>query len=270
MELTPEEKNRIYEEEKARHEAAEKVKLEVKQKKSSQKGLGCLIIIGFIIIVSAISNSGEKSKNTSTDSSGPSDNKEIVEVAKEAPKLEPALIDLSGAGQQASQKFNLEEGLTIFKMTHVGSANFAITLMNSDGERIQLLVNEIGSFNGSKAVSIPKNGEYILDVSASGKWTVKIEQPRPQAADKSPQTFTGTGQGVSPFVTLDKGLIKFSLKHKGKSNFAVVLMDKDGNREELLVNEIGDFDGSKAVSVSSSEIYLMDISADGPWTISAE
>jgi hypothetical protein len=47
-------------------------------------------------------------------------------------------------------------------------------------------------------------------------------------------------------------------------------MDKIGNREELLVNEIGDFDGSKAIGISRSGIYLLDISADGAWTASVE
>ena len=155
-------------------------------------------------------------------------------------------------------------------MTHTGTSNFSITLMDSDGQRVELLVNEIGKFDGAKAVGIAKKGEYILDISANGKWTVEIEQPRPTTAETKPKAFTGTGQQVLPFVKLDKGLTTFKLKHTGKSNFSVLLMDKNGNREELLVNEIGDFDGSKAVGLSRSGIYLLDISADGVWTISVE
>lgn len=225
-------------------------------------------IIGFFIIVGALSDGGNQSSPSSN--SGNSIEKVGNSELKEEIIPEPAPIELSGTSQQATQKFTLEIGLSIFKMTHAGTSNFAITLMDSDGQRIELLVNEIGKFDGAKAVGIAKNGEYILDVSANGKWTVKIEQPRPTTAESKPKTFTGTGQQVSPFVKLDKGLTTFKLKHTGKSNFAVLLMDKNGNREELLVNEIGDFDGSKAVGVSRSGIYLLDISADGAWTISVE
>jgi hypothetical protein len=226
-------------------------------------------IIGFFIIVGALSDGGNQpspssNSGNSTEKVGNSEPKEEEVIP------EPAPIELSGTSQQATQKFTLESGLSIFKMTHAGTSNFAITLMDSDGQRVELLVNEIGKFDGAKAIGIAKRGEYILDISANGKWTVKIEQPRPTTAESKPKTFTGTGQQVSPFIKLDKGLTTFKLKHTGKSNFAVLLMDKSGNREELLVNEIGDFDGSKAVGVSRSGIYLLDISADGAWTISVE
>ena len=225
-------------------------------------------IIGFFIIVGVLSDGGNQSSPSSN--SGNSIEKVGNSQPKEEVIPEPAPIELSGTSQQATQKFTLESGLSIFKMTHIGTSNFAITLMDSDGQRVELLVNEIGKFDGAKAVGIAKKGEYILDVSANGTWTIKVEQPRPTTAESKPKTFTGTGQQVSPFVKLDKGLTTFKLKHTGKSNFAVLLIDKNGNREELLVNEIGDFDGSKAVGISRSGIYLLDISADGAWTISVE
>lgn len=183
---------------------------------------------------------------------------------------EPVAIELSGVGQQASKKFALESGLSIFHLTHTGTSNFAVKLLDSDGQAVDLLVNEIGKFDGSKAVGVVNKGEYILDISANGKWTVKIEQPRPTTADAKPRTFTGKGQQVSPFISLSKGLTTFSLKHSGASNFAVKLLDSNGQAEELLVNEIGKFDGSKALGISSSGLYLLDISADGDWTVSVE
>ena len=227
-------------------------------------------IISFFIIIGIFSDGGN---NTSLPS--PSGNGSIEKVGNSEPKEEeiipePVLIELSGTGQQASQKFILENGLSIFKMTHSGTSNFSITLMDSDGQRVGLLVNEIGKFDGAKAIEIVQKGEFVLDISANGEWTVKIEQLRPMTADIKPKTFIGIGQQVSPFVKLDKGLTTFKLKHTGKSNFAVLLMDKKGNREELLVNEIGDFDGSKAVGISKSDLYLLDISADGEWSITIE
>lgn len=233
-----------------------------------------VIGLGVLFLYSIGSTSFDEARKKADDAKGSADNdnQQITQQAKQLEEVlpEPSPIKLSGTSQQASQKFSLENGLSVFKMTHTGTSNFAVVLMDSDGQRVELLVNEIGKFDGAKAVGIAKKGEYILDVSADGKWTITIEQPRPVTAEPTPKTFTGTGQQVSPFIKLEKGLATFKLRHTGKSNFAVVLMDKSGNREELLVNEIGDFDGSKAVGISSSGIYLLDISADGAWTASME
>jgi len=230
-------------------------------------------VIGFFIIIGAFSSSdSENDKKTAPTKVG-SESVEVVnnpEVAEEEIIPEPEVIKLSGTGQQASQKFNLENGLSVFRMTHAGTSNFAITLLDSAGENVELLVNEIGKFSGSKAAGIEKKGEYVLDVSANGSWTVEIEQPRSNSAQSEAQTFTGTGQQVTPIFNLEKGLKTFKMKHLGKSNFSVVLMDKKGDNIELLVNEIGEFDGSKAVGINRSGLYLLDISADGEWTILVE
>jgi len=85
-------------------------------------------------------------------------------------------IILEGRGQQSYLKFNLNRGQVIFRMTHNGSRNFSIWLLDSRGGKIELLVNEIGAFNGSRPVQIEVAGSYILDISADGRWTVKVEQ----------------------------------------------------------------------------------------------
>jgi len=182
---------------------------------------------------------------------------------------EPELIELSGVGQQASQKFTLEKGLSIFKMNHSGTSHFSMTLMDSNGQYIELLTNEVGSFDGSNAVGIAKEGEYILDVSADGNWAVEIEQPRPSTAEKL-KKLEGSGQQASSFISLDKGLTTFKMTHDGASHFSMTLMDSNGQYIELLVNEVGSFDGSKAVGISKSGIYLLNISADGNWSTEIE
>lgn len=182
---------------------------------------------------------------------------------------EPSPINLSGSGQKATQQFNLEAGLSIFTLMHSGSSNFSILLMDGDGKYVSLLVNEIGSFSGSKAVKIDKAGPYILNITADGSWTVNITQPRVSTASAT-TSFSGTGQQASQLFYLSKGLHVFNMTHEGNSNFAILLMDKNGGYVDLLVNEIGSFNGSKAVGISKSGIYLFDISADGNWSVSIQ
>jgi hypothetical protein len=133
-------------------------------------------------------------------------------------------------------------------MTHQGDGHFSSTLLDSNGNRAgtdSLLANVVGSFEGSRASQV-KAGQHIIDVSASGPWTITIEQPRPSSA---PQTtsFDGNGQAATEFFELSRGLKIFFMTHQGSGHFGVHLLDKDGSRvgiDSLLANEVGPFDGS--------------------------
>lgn len=174
-------------------------------------------------------------------------------------------IELKGKGQQVTSKFPLQVGLSVFNMHYEGRGNFAAILFDQNGTRLELLANTINDFDGASAVRIEKNLEYVLEVHAETDWTIKIEQPRVSSADPTPRSFKGTGQRASPFFTLGPGLKTASMKHDGKSNFAVILRGNDGGRKDLLVNTIGIFDGSKAINTTG--IHLLSISADGNWSI---
>jgi len=82
----------------------------------------------------------------------------------------------SGSGHQVTPLFRLSAGRAIFRMTHTGSSNFIIWLEDDSADLVALLVNEIGSFNGSTSEHIEDSGWYMLDISADGAWTVTIEQ----------------------------------------------------------------------------------------------
>ncbi|MDH7506974.1 MAG: PKD domain-containing protein [Candidatus Thermoplasmatota archaeon] len=193
----------------------------------------------------------------------------------------PQPIKLSGYGDDVSSSFYLIEGIAIFDMTYSGGSNFIIWLYNADtGDKEELLVNEIGSYSGKTIVGVTtgysdvKPGKYVLDVTASGSWQVIIEQPNPSSASTLPRTYTGSGADVpSPFmIESGKGAVKFKMHHTGSSNFIIWLYHVSGDREELLVNEIGYYDGSKLVSVGgytgvSPGVHYIAVDADGSWSI---
>jgi len=91
------------------------------------------------------------------------------------PIIEPEPIILSGNGKEATSFFELEKGLSIFEMKHDGDHNFIIWLYKDDGDRIDLLVNEIGEFDGSTVIGIDESGSYLLDITADGNWQISIE-----------------------------------------------------------------------------------------------
>jgi len=61
-------------------------------------------------------------------------------------------------------------------MTHQGNRNFIVQLLDENGEQVSTsLVNEIGRFDGSKAVRVPRDGVYLFEVQADGSWTIQVE-----------------------------------------------------------------------------------------------
>ena len=191
-------------------------------------------------------------------------------VATPSPTPTPVTQSFSGQGDQAISSIQLDGGLTIVTLTHTGSSNFIVWLRDSTGEDVDLLANEIGSYDGSMALGIEVAGNYALDITADGAWTVEIEQMKPTSAPGVPQTFTGTGPKASPLFWLDKTLTTFEMNHDGSSNFIVWLLNNNGHKVDLLVNKIGSYDGSTAIGLPAAGVHILDIEADGNWTISVQ
>lgn len=128
----------------------------------------------------------------------------------------------------------------------------------------------IDPFQGSTPVQIPRGADYLLDVQADGPWQIVVEQPR---AASAPQTrrFSGDSQQATQLFALSAGLHRVHMTHQGDSNFIVDLLDENGESVTLgLANEIGPFDGSRAVQVPVDGIYLFSVQANGPWTINID
>ena len=52
---------------------------------------------------------------------------------------------------------------------------FGVKLLDEQGKLVELVANEIGSTSGSKAVSVPKEGDYVMNLDASkGGWAIRM------------------------------------------------------------------------------------------------
>lgn len=178
--------------------------------------------------------------------------------------------DFSGTGNQATALFGLTSGLTTFDLTYSTSeqySNFIVWLKDQQGNDVELLANAMTPYSGGRVVSVPSNNNYLLDITASGPWTAHVEQPRPASAPGVPQTFQGSSDGHPGFFTLNGGAVRFDMGYRGDSNFIIWLYRSDGERVELLENEIGDRDDSIIVGVTAG-IYILDIEGEeGSWSI---
>jgi hypothetical protein len=238
-----------------------------------KKFLAIGILLCFVVVTSGCCASTASDNPTSAPYSGNGDNKPAVTAAPTpiptaVPEASP--ISLSGTGDQATQKFHLQSGLSIFTMKYDGSDNFIVELKDHNGELVDLLANVIGSYDGSQAEGITSDGDYILNVQASGPWTITITQPRPTTGSSAPVTLSGKGPKATQFVYLKHGLATFQMSHDGSHNFIVELYDHNGQLagfDGLLANKIGSYSGSQAATIDNSGVYLLNVQADGNWQI---
>ncbi len=259
---------------------------------SKKKILAVAVMIIIVMLVVAVAAAG--TSNNSKDSSGGQSSAgtnapPVVENNTTTNGATPssitpaqdqiANVTLSGSGDSVTDKFDLRSGVAIFHMSYSGASNFAVTLYTSAGEYVDLLANEIGSYSGSSLVGVSGEavgtsaGQHYLEVTASGPWTVVVEQPRVSTASPIPVTLSGKGADVPAPFALQSGSVKVTMTHDGSSNFAVTLYDGQGGYVDLLANEIGPYSGSKSVSVDSSVfgaspgIHYLKVEADGNWMI---
>jgi hypothetical protein len=236
------------------------------------KNLSCLLL-GVVVFAGCAHAADEATRQT-----GGNDNRSDAisvrtggtEEGVEAQNATAKTIQLNGHGRQASEKFVLEPGLSVFTIHHDGDSNVVVRLLDREGKSVDTLFNQIGAFDGERGFAIAEGGQYLLDVAADGQWTIGIRQPRATEGQSIPRSLEGRGCGVTEFIHLDKGLAVFKMKHQGKGRFTVNLVDRDGHKIESLVNELGQFDGSKPINVDKPGTYFLNVAGHGNWTIDVQ
>jgi hypothetical protein len=183
--------------------------------------------------------------------------------------ISAAPLSFSGVGERVTQLFSLQGGFVTFEASHNGNSNFIVRLRNAQGQLEELIVNEIGPYDGTRGFGL-EAGQYLLDIDADGAWEVTIREPRPASGSAPPLTAMGSGDAVVGPLQLSAGLARFTLDHTGPSNFIVWLWRSTGQREALLANEIGNAHAETAENIPASGLYYLDVQAGGSWTISIQ
>jgi hypothetical protein len=222
-------------------------------------GGGFLLFVGAIVLVVVLINSSDEGPTVAAPSPGAGPDGSPPPRIEKVPGQE-----LEGTGNK-QHSFKAGGGLTVFTLTHDGNRNFVVQY--GQGGDLNLLVNQIGPFQGSKAVGLPV-GDYVLDIATTGKWTVTIDQSVPTEANAPPKKLEGDGVEASEFFALKPGPARFSLTHEANGFFAPQLIKAaDGTVLTNLANELGRFTGDKTVEIHEEGIYLVDVTAAGKWTI---
>lgn len=179
----------------------------------------------------------------------------------------PSPISFAGSGDQVTPIFQLQSGLSIFTMKYDGTGRFTVELEDNSGHAVGAAANALNAYDGSKALGIDSDGDYSLNVQASGPWSIVITQPRRTTGEKIPLTLSGNGPVASDLIYLDSGLVTFHTSYDGTSNFMVELLDHNGRLVNVVTDQIGSYKGSQAIMISEPGIYLLNIDADGGWKL---
>ncbi|WP_022886179.1 hypothetical protein [Glaciibacter superstes] len=141
-------------------------------------------------------------------------------------------------------------------VNYVGDRNFVVWSLDANMAQTDLLVNTIGAYTGS-VLSAADGGSSTLEITANGDWSVVVKSLR-----AVPEFAGATAAGTGDFVVIyrgDPGVA--TITHGGSRNFVVWTY---GNRNDLVVNEIGAYSGTKPWAGGPS---LIEVKADGPWSI---
>lgn len=175
----------------------------------------------------------------------------------------PFVFEASGRGDDVVEVSIPLGEPAIVTLTHDGTSNFAVINHTASAERLDLLVNEIGKYQGTRPIQFETDSDVgLLEITANGNWEITI-QPLRKARNVSCTTGTAVGTGDDVIVLADfsdRGGAA-SITHNGDSNFSIWAW---GDGRDLLVNEIGEYDGTVLVG---SQFFVWDITADGDWTI---
>jgi hypothetical protein len=124
---------------------------------------------------------------------------------------------------------------------------------------------EGGPYSGRQWTGMRGGVTSRIQVHASGPWTLTVSGLETASRHPGDQPVAGVGDDV---LFLDTAPMTVRFTNKGESNFMVQLMtDSHQLGPDLVINEIGDYDGTVFFDVDGVEAGLVQVHSDGEWTM---
>jgi hypothetical protein len=130
-------------------------------------------------------------------------------------------------------------------------------ILKSEGD---LLVNTIGKYTGTRWVTQETSR---FEIQATGSWTLTVGGFDLARTAGAQAPVSGHGDQVLLFPSSPD---KVRLTHQGRRNFVVQVIGANSSFPDLLVNDIGRWEGTVAFPDAGS-LALVQITADGDWTL---
>lgn len=227
--------------------------------KKNKRVRNLIVLILLVLALSCFALYGLGSGSSGSDLTT-TNNRASESAEKEEVSLSFTPIRLNGHGDDVVS-FEKPNVPAVIHLTHQGSSNFAVINYDSSGEKIDLLVNDIGRYDGVRPLDFGSD-EWSdrLEINADGAWSAVIE-PITAAEPISVPDSGHSGRGDTVLRLLGSDPDTATLSHSGESNFAVTSY---GNSRRLLVNEIGKYNGTVIVP---RDTVVIEVVADGSWDL---
>jgi hypothetical protein len=194
---------------------------------------------------------------TATESPTPTEEPTPTATPTPVPAPDGDSYSFSGSGNDVTDSFSTQGGLVVFDFRHDGGSNFQVKAVNSAGDE-EFLVNEIGTYNGEVAIYLPSD-DWRLDITADGSWGADITQPRFNENDIKPLPASADGEHAAWFGPFEfQGSTEVTFEIKDDSQAAVWLTTHEGEKIDLLHNEIGPYEGTALVTDSGVGLIIVD------------
>jgi len=173
----------------------------------------------------------------------------------------PNPLTFNGQGDNIID-FNKWDSLALLHIKNVGSGNFAVWNYDKDGNKIDLLVNTIGNYEGYLPLDfLDREHTARLEIKSDGQWAVEIYPFDLQYLHvlELPGKYTGNGDDVL-VIRKNPDIAQFDCQVSG--NFAVWAYGASGR--DLVVNEIAPYSGKV---ILSKDAFILVVKASGVWTV---
>ncbi|MDC3402445.1 hypothetical protein OAX95_00745 [bacterium] len=211
----------------------------------------------------------EATSGTTGASAPTATSKSTTTTTEPAPEFFPPEV-FTGSGQQAivveDGSWSAGSELGVAELTHDGGSNFQVRLLDAAGERIVVLVNEIGPYAGRRPWALRDcDLPRFIEVNADGNWSITVFDMGDQANQRSVVYEPGVAYpGLSDDVF-------FLLGNDGPVIMDFVCSDCDSNilvtaysdQRTRLINEIGDGEQFQASVVVPSGSRLIEVETHG-------
>jgi len=181
------------------------------------------------------------------------------------PVAPPDPFTYTGQGTAVVEIAKPTSGPVVVELDIQSTSNTIVWSLDTNLETNDLLVNEIGNYQGVKLMDLPfftPQTTRYLDITATGLWTVRVRNLT--TAPSFDTSITGQGDRVLRYTGPARVM---RLTHDGPSNF-IVWNHRDylatSTDSDLVVNVIGPYDATRPFQAGPA---LIEVTADGNWSI---
>lgn len=144
----------------------------------------------------------------------------------------------------------------LLHLSNDGAAYLHVTSVDPEGQRIQRIVRERGTYEGIRPLNFAGPPVGALDIAADGDWSLVI-RPLGDAREAHGRI---EGSGDEVFLLGDPDASEAHVTHEGRARFHVRSW---GHVRLGMIGAVGDYEGRVELH---PEVLAIEVVADGDWT----